>query len=188
MEQQDLIKLIADSFASLGVAYFITGSTASIIYGEPRFTNDIDIVADISEAHINDLIKKFPLPEFYLSEEAIKDAVNRKLQFNIIHPSSGLKIDVIVKKNNLFDESRFKRLRKIQTSNNIYANFASPEDVIVKKMDFYRQGGSEKHLRDIAGIIKISGENLDYNYITNWANKLDLDDICKAILNQIKMK
>lgn len=67
---------------------------ASVAYGEPRFTNDIDIVADIRDEHIKGLKECFPADEFYLSEDAVKMAIQRCQQFNIIHPSSGLKIDV----------------------------------------------------------------------------------------------
>lgn len=66
------------------------------------------------------------------------------------------------------------------------AYFASPEDVIIKKMDFYREGGSEKHLRDITGILKISSDIIDIDYITKWADSLSLRDIWDAILKRIR--
>src|SRR3970282_2767988 len=78
-----------------------------------------------------------------------------KSQFNIIHPASGLKIYIIIKVDNLFNTSRFTRSKKIYPSDPYHANFAAPEDVIIKKMEFYKEGGSEKHLRDITGILKI---------------------------------
>jgi hypothetical protein len=186
MEQSDLITLIVKCFESLKIPYFITGSIASMAYGEPRLTNDIDVIADIALNHTAGIKKWFPEPDFYLSEDDIKDAIKRRRQFNIIHPASGLKIDIIIKENTPFDASRFKRIVKLQPIKDITASFSSPEDIIIKKMDFYNQGGSEKHLRDIASILKISGDSLDLKYIEEWADNLKLRDIWETVLKRIK--
>lgn len=114
-------------------------------YGEPRFTNDIDIVADIKLSHVN----------------------------------------VIVSKRDDFDRARFSRMKKLNVSESKSANFASPEDVIIKKMEFSQKGGSDKHLRDIASMLKISGQEIDRDYISTWAEKLDLILIWKLIQKKI---
>ncbi len=188
MDQYELLKHTAEIFKRLNIPYFVTGSMASIYYGEPRLTIDIDIVVDINREHISGLLKAFSQDEFYLSEEAIQEAVKRRKQFNIIHSSSGLKIDVIVRKDNAFDDSRFNRLKKILTAENVEANFSSPEDVIIMKMKFYQEGSSEKHLRDITSMLKISSENIDKKYIESWVDKLKLNDIWKAILKKLDTK
>ncbi len=188
MEQYELLRYLVRSFEELKIPYLVTGSTASIAYGEPRFTNDIDVVADVREEHIVGLKKCFPDSEFYLSAEAIKNAIRLRGQFNIIHPSSGLKIDVIIRKKDAFDDSRFKRIRRIHSIEDTEANFASPEDVIIKKMEYYKKGESEKHLRDITGILKISGESIDYDYINQWAVRLGLKDIWDAVLKRLSHK
>src|SRR5271156_2909702 len=100
MEQSDLLEYVARAIEGTGLRYFVTGSTATIFYGEPRFTNDIDVVVDLPESRIADFIRRFPKDEFYLSETAVHDAVRMKTQFNIIHPASGLKVDVIVPESN----------------------------------------------------------------------------------------
>ncbi|MDI6733609.1 MAG: hypothetical protein QME51_03535 [Planctomycetota bacterium] len=181
MEQYELLQKLVNCFESLGIPYFITGSIASMAYGEPRLTNDIDVVAKIEPEQITELKRWFPESEFYLDTEAVKEALEHSSQFNIIHPASGLKIDVIISKNDDFDDSRFRRIRKLHTAEDSQGNFSSPEDVIIKKMDFYRQGGSEKHLRDIIGIIKISGDSLNFNYINQWVNRLNLQDIWQLV-------
>jgi len=155
-------------------------------YGEPRLTNDIDIVAAINNHHIKNLLAAFPEDEYYLSEETVREAVIHQLQFNIIHPSSGLKLDVIVKKNTPFDNSRFSRKKRIYPAESYQADFASPEDVIIKKMEYYREGGSEKHLRDITGILKISGNEVDRDYILDWARRLELSEIWEAVLKRVE--
>ncbi len=185
MELYDLLKYLIHAFEKLGIQYFITGSMGSIFYGEPRFTNDIDVVVDIDERDVPRLVCSFPEGEFYINEDAIHDAIKHKRQFNIIHPSSGLKIDVIVSKKDDFDNSRFARKHRISPIENTEANLSSPEDVIIMKMKFYKEGESEKHIRDITGMLKVSGDIIDRKYIEDWANKLGLQNIWKAIINKL---
>ena len=185
MELFELLQKVIGVFENLSIPYLVTGSVASMAYGEPRLTNDIDIVADINLSHIPALLASFPEEEYYIDGEMIKDAILRIGQFNIIHPASGLKVDVIIKQDIPFDQSRFERVRKIYPGP-YPADFASPEDVIIKKMEYYKMGGSEKHLRDITGIFKISGESLDREYISQWATKLDLDEIWDMVKNQLE--
>lgn len=185
MELHELLKHLINVFEKFDIEYFVAGSIASIFYGEPRFTNDIDVVADINENHISKLLKSFPEEEFYLSEEAIRDAIKHRYQFNIIHPSSGLKIDIIVSGKNDFMDSQFARKKRITPVEGTQANFSSPEDIIIMKMVYYKEGNSEKHLRDIIGILKISENVIDKEYIENWVNKLGLSDIWKVILEKL---
>ncbi|HEX9731150.1 MAG TPA: hypothetical protein VGG06_04090 [Thermoanaerobaculia bacterium] len=77
-------------------------------------------------------------------------------------------------------------MKRVKPEPGYEAYFASAEDVIVKKMDFFRQGGSEKHLRDIAGILKISGDDLDREYIENWAENMGLETIWRTILHSVR--
>jgi len=86
---------------------------------------------------------------------------------NIIHAVPGLKIDIILTKETPFSKTEFSRRKRSKVFSDQEANFTAPEDVIIKKMDFYRQGGSEKHLRDITGILKISGDTVDRTYISD---------------------
>jgi len=90
-----------------------------------------------------------------------------------------------LRKGDAFDNSRFSRIKRIHPVEDTEANFASPEDVIIKKMEYYKEGGSEKHLRDITGILKISEELIDFNYISQWVERLGLKDIWEAILKRI---
>jgi hypothetical protein len=181
MEQSDLLRYLTEALEALQLRYFITGSTATIFYGEPRLTNDIDVVVDLPGSRINDFCLRFPAPDFYVSESAVREAVSRRGQFNIIHPTSGLKVDVIVPEPSAFNESRFSRRRKVSADVGLEAQFASPEDAIIKKMEYFREGGSEKHLRDITGVLKASRQDLDLTYISRWAALLGLGEIWAMI-------
>lgn len=176
MEPSELLALLVERLEQLGVAYFVTGSMATIIYGEPRFTNDIDVVIELGIEDVGPLCLLFPAPDFYRSETAVKTAVENRHQFNIIHPASGLKVDVMVPENSEFNKSRFQRRRKIAISEGTRVWFASPEDVILKKLAYYQQGGSDKHIRDILGVLKIQGDQIDLDYIQDWAEQMNLTE------------
>jgi hypothetical protein len=141
-------------------------------YGEPRFTNDIDIVVRLNEADPPRLVEAFPQSDFYLSPESMTRALRRRTSFNLIHPSSGLKVDFMVAAQTPFNDSRFRRVRKVETGVGEPVPFASPEDVILEELEFFREGGSSKHLRDIAGVLKTS-ESIDRGYIDVRARDLD---------------
>lgn len=186
MELYELLEQVVRTFERLGIPYLVTGSVASMAYGEPRLTNDIDLVAGIRAEQVADLLIAFPAETFYLSEEAVRMAIEQQTQFNIIRPTSGLKVGVMVRKETPFDRSRFARARKLRPAESYQAAFASAEDVIIKKMEYYREGGSEKHLRDITGMLRISGAEIDDTYIAEWADRLGLRPIWDMIQQRLK--
>lgn len=185
MEPSDLLRLLAQKLEQLKIPYVVTGSMASIAYGEPRLTNDIDVVADLRPGQVDAFCAAFPGPEFYCPRDYVADAVRKRFQFNVLHPESGLKIDVILPTDSEFDRTRLSRAVRLQESPDSAAWFASPEDVIVKKLEYYREGGSEKHVRDILGVLKIRGDRVDRAYITKWVNQLGLDEEWKQVLDRL---
>jgi hypothetical protein len=182
MDQSELLAYLCQQFNRVGIPYLITGSQATIAYGEPRFTNDIDVVAELTSSNVEEFCRGFPAPEYYVSLPAASEAVASCGMFNIIHPSSGLKIDVVISKDTVFDKLQLERRIKILLSSELHADFISPEDIILKKMDWHRMGGGERHLRDIAGVMRIQGDKLDREYIAEQAAKLNVHDIWQELL------
>lgn len=174
LQLHELMQIVANFFESQGIHYHVVGSMASMAYGEPRFTNDVDMVAEMTAQSIGDLCAAFPSPVYYVSESAVREAVSRRGQFNIIHPLSGMKVDVIVPPDTAFARSERARVRRISSAGEYSIWFGSPEDVILYKLRFYQRGGSEKHLRDIAGMRKLLREKLDETYIESWASTLNV--------------
>jgi len=111
----------------------------------------------------------------------------KRNQFNIIHPGSGLKIDVIIPKEGPFDVGRFKRRKAVRAQDGMTIQYSFPEDIISSKLEFYREGGSEKHLRDIAGILKISGDELDDRYLTVTAHAKGLGEIWEEFKKRLRI-
>jgi nucleotidyltransferase AbiEii toxin of type IV toxin-antitoxin system len=182
MGPSELLQMVATVLDGLGVPYLVVGSTASTIYGEPRFTNDVDVVLDLRPDQVDAFCAAFPSPEFYLSQAAVESAVRKRFQFNIIHPSSGFKVDCILATNDPFDESRFRRRLRIPSGGANEISVATAEDVIIKKLEYFRLGESEKHIRDIMGILRQQGSRVDCDYIAHWAGLKGLTDIWDAVL------
>ena len=182
MDLSELLERIARTFEELSIPYLVTGSVATITYGEPRFTNDIDVVVRLAADQVEPLCAAFPEDEFYVSVIAVSEAVEHKSQFNILYPRTGLKVDVIVADDSDFNRTRFSRSRRLETAPEVEISFASPEDVIIKKLHYYREAGSEKHLRDIVGVVKVVGEDLDRAYIERWARVMGLEEIWAKVV------
>lgn len=186
MEPTELLRFVVAALERLGFRYLITGSTATTAYGTPRLTNDIDVVVDVPAGKGTEFCAAFPESEFYLSSDAVRQAVAQRTQFNILHPQSGLKVDVMVASDSEFDRSRLQRGRRLQVLPDLAVTFASPEDVMLKKMEYYREGGSEKHLRDIAGVVQMRGSQIDYQYMAEWSTRLGLSEVWEMIQNRLK--
>jgi hypothetical protein len=172
LRPHELMQKAANFFERLGVPYRIVGSMASMAYGEARFTNDIDILADLREEQTEAVAQEFPAPDFYVSPTAVREAIRDRRQFNIIHVPSALKLDIIQRKDSEFgtlDISHGQRLR----SEGLYdAWFGSPENVILMKLRYFHDAGGEKHLRDVASMLLIQGTAIDREYIAKWAAQL----------------
>lgn len=163
----------------------LVGSFASGAYGEPRLTQDIDIVIDLRPEQARQLCAAFGQDQYYVSVEAAVEATRRRGQFNVIHPSSGNKIDFLIAQSDAWSRQEMSRRRRVRILPDKEGYAARPEDVIISKMQFYREGGSEKHLRDITGILKVSADDVDRDYVTRWAGSLGLHDIWQAVLRRL---
>lgn len=170
----DVLKDVVARFESVDIDYFLVGSLAAMYYGTPRYTNDIDLVVKINLSKIHEFEKLFPIDDYYSPPlEILKDEVLRMGSFNLIHQSSGIKVDILLTKKSQFYESEFSRRKKVNLTPDFSAYIASPEDIIIKKLDFYREGESEKHLTDIKGIIL--GAEIDMNYLNKWIAHFGLE-------------
>jgi hypothetical protein len=170
VEQADLLKALVGALEELGVPYLLTGSLAASAYGEPRFTHDIDVVVRLTLAQVPHLCAAFPPPDYYCDQTAAEPTVRQR----ILHPASGQKVDVIVATDSEFDRTRLARGDRVPAGPDFEATFSAPEDLIIKKLEYFREGGSEKHLRDIVGVLNVQGEGIDRVYLMDWVARLGL--------------
>lgn len=182
MIQEDLLVKVTAKLHRLKIPYMITGGIAVIFYGRPRLTHDFDLVVTIKPGQIPSLMKAFQ-DEFYISQEAIQDALDRQNMFNMIHFDSGIKVDFWIIQASEFDRKRFERKQKHSYGGKeIY--FSSPEDIILKKILWFKESEIQKHLEDAFGILEIQ-QSLDFDYLKMWADKLGIQGLLKGLLKRI---
>ena len=185
MEQTDLLRHLIRILERLDIPYMVVGSMASAAYGEPRMTQDIDVVVDLNRQHVRPLCDAFSSEDYYVSEQAAMDAARGRGQFNIIHPASGNKIDLMAVPAGAWGRSEMSRRQRTLILPDLEGYCARPEDVVLGKMEYFREGGSEKHLRDIAGILRVSGDAVDREYVVRWAGQMGLSDVWDDVLRRL---
>ena len=176
-------------FERLGIPYLISGSLASTLYGMVRTTQDSDIVAEMRIEHLQPFVSALQ-DEFYLDDEMIAEAIQQHSSFNIIHRETMFKVDVFIPQPRPFLQSQLIRSQK-QTflfETEVSAKFASPEDTILAKLEWYLLGGqvSERQWRDILGILKTRAGVLDLNYLRKWANELKISDLLERAFKNME--
>jgi hypothetical protein len=182
----EALDVVVQAFDDLGIRYQIGGSVASSAYGIARATLDVDLVADIGENQIHSLVGRIH-GSYYVDEDRVRDAIARRTSFNIIHLESMIKVDVFILKLHPYDQAAFARARlenleEGESSRRHY--LSSPEDVILNKLGWYRQGGgvSERQWNDVLGVLKVQRSSLDRGYLNRWAEELNLVDLLSRAL------
>ena len=187
MSQQELLKKVIRALDEARIQYMLTGSIVSSLQGEPRSTHDIDIVIAIEKSKVSELIKAFSPPNYYLDEDSIVEAINRKSMFNLIDVEGGDKIDFWVLTNESFDQSRFLR-RYVEEFMDIKMRVSTPEDTILGKLKWAKlSGGSEKQCIDAIRVYEVQFEKLDLDYIKHWAKKLDIESLLKRLIDEAEV-
>lgn len=181
MTQERFFVAVLTALEECGIPYMVAGSVAAILYGEPRLTNDMDVVVELGSHHIDDLLSRFDTEEYYVpSPEFVRSVIVRGGSFNIVHVPSASKVDLIVRRKTDFAEHEFARRQRLPFTEHLEATVATPEDVIVSKLLFHAEGRSEKHLTDIAGVLRVSAERIDESYIESWVSRLGLQEAWHA--------
>ena len=181
-----VVARIATAFESLSVPYIVGGSLASSVYGIPRATQDVDLVAVLSLDHVEPLTVALA-GEFYVDGDMIADAIKRRASFNVVHLATMFKADVFVPGRDSWTLEELKRGRTEQfdvESRAVSIRFASPEDTLLHKLVWYKLGNeiSERQWRDVLGIMKVQGSQLDSSYLDLWADAIDV----VALLNRAR--
>jgi len=177
---------VIDVFEKLHVRYYIGGSVASSAHGIARSTQDIDIIADLHLRHARLLVDALT-QSFYVDFEMVQEAIQRRTAFNLVHFESMTKIDIFVLKPRPFDLQAFERICSSGLENSLAGRqfqLSSPEDIVLKKLEWYRQGGevSERQWTDVLGVLKVQSKSLDMAYLLKWAVQLGVEDLLKRSL------
>ena len=182
MSQQELLTFVISKLNELSIDFMLTGSHASSLQGEARATHDIDLVADLSINDAQPLINTFQDERFYLSESAIREAINSKRMFNLLETTTGEKVDFWVLTETPFDQSRFLRRQQIEYDE-LPVFVTSPEDTMLMKLIWSKKiGGSEKQFNDVIHVYELQAGLLDMEYLDRWIQELDIEKLWERVI------
>jgi hypothetical protein len=182
MTQEEVIKKVTGAFDKHNILYMLIGGIAVNYYGRPRFTHDVDMIIQIQLKNAQEIISLFER-EFYVAIEGVIEAIQYGTMFNLIHQETGFKVDCWVLKDEEYAKVSFARRRKeIIFDQPIY--ISSPEDLIISKLDWYKKSDIQKHYEDALSIFQIQAENLDLDYIKDWAECFSFLEILKEIIKK----
>lgn len=170
--------MVVSRLESAGIDYLITGSFALAVHATPRMTRDIDVVIDCTPAQAEALAASFQ-DVAYASVEAARDAADAATMFNVIHNETLLKVDFIFRKHDAYSKSQFSRRHRVDLGG-FSATFISAEDLILAKLLWRRDTGSEQQLKDILSIMA-TASGLDRSYVDSWAKRLELHEEWRQI-------
>ena len=184
--QPDFLLHLTGALDKAQVPYMLTGSVASSLYGEPRATRDLDVVVALTRGQIEAVLDALS-KGCYISRAAAHEALVNASSFNVIEIEAGWKADLIVRKDRPFSLAEFARRRKASVLG-LQIWVATPEDIILSKLAWGKQSGSEMQVRDALGVAAVQYESLDRDYLRQWAMELDVADDLARLLDQAKQE
>lgn len=183
---QDSIALavqLQSIFERLNISYYITGGVAASTYGEPRTTRDLDIVIAISPSDLDQLVQDLETEGFYVP--GVEDIRSGRIKtLGITHQQTIARADLMLAGTSDFEREKFKRRRAIIIPERATLYLASPEDIILSKLHWGAKSQSEKQWRDILGILKVQGKNLDFDYLKQQATQLQFSKLLTQVITE----
>jgi hypothetical protein len=176
----DFLARIVGALNEAGIPHMVAGSVASTHHGVPRTTQDIDLVIEATGATLKAFIAGLSPVAYYVSEEAALDALRLQGMFNVIDMATGWKVDLIIRKRRPFSVEEFRRRAPARLLGaDVFV--ATPEDTILTKLEWASMSGSERQLRDVAGVVEVKRGALDVDYIERWAVELGVVELWRKI-------
>lgn len=177
MTDASLIALFVRPLNQLRIPYMVTGGVASVVYGEPRLTRDIDLVIELRPRDARRFAEAWSAEEFYVPPvEVIEEESGRPAHghFNVIHHQSAMRADVYLPGSDALNAWAFahKVVRRIEDDEVFLAPI---EAVMLSKLRYYQMGKSDRHLRDIHQMLRISGDLVDRPELERWAARLGVE-------------
>jgi hypothetical protein len=177
MNEIDIVRDISRSFEQADIPYMLTGSMAMNYYAQPRMTRDIDVVIAISQEDVAGVAALFR-PDYYLSEQSIRESLAHESIFNLIHHESVIKVDCIIRKSSEYRRIEFERRQKISIRD--FTTFiVSKEDLIISKLAWAKDSHSEIQLGDVRNLL---ATGFDSEYLEHWTRELGLVSLLNECL------
>lgn len=181
-EQGGFLKIIIDALEKAQIPYMVSGSVGSSFHGQPRATNDVDIVIAPTEAQLETLARSLGT-ECYISLGAARAALGDNSMFNIIDGEGGWKADFVIRKTRAFSTEEFDRRRRGNVMG-LDVWIVSPEDAILSKLEWSQGRLDSVQFRDALGVAVVQWCHLDQAYLDKWAKQLQLESLLCQLLEQ----
>ena len=176
---------VAAVLERLGVRHYVGGSVASSVHGAIRSTMDVDLVCELRSDQIEPFLTAFGV-DFYVSRQAVQQAVERRSCFNLIHLPTAYKVDVFVTRGRPFDHAAMERAapQPIGEDDSLTVPVATAEDSIISKLDWFRLGNesSERQWSDVSRLVALLGDSLDASYMRRMAESVGVSDLLERLL------
>jgi hypothetical protein len=177
---------VAAILDDLGIAYVVGGSLASSVHGIPRSTQDLDLLVELPGSKVDELVSRLSI-DFYVDSEMVRDAVQRRASFNIVHLKTMFKVDMFVSDRRPLLVEEMQRRHGFELGHpprTVYV--CSAEDIVVQKLDWFEKGQriSDRQWGDLIGVLKVRRGALDLVYIRRWADALGLHESCERALQE----
>jgi hypothetical protein len=180
--EQEALLLVVRTLEQLGIPHMVTGSVASSFHGRPRATHDADVVIDPSPEQLDAFVRALQDGGFHADLARARDALRRRLQFNVIETETAFKVDLIFRKERPWSREELARRQTVELAPGALVSLASAEDTILSKLEWSRKaGGSAKQVEDAAGVLEVN-PGVDRSYIERWAHELAVTDLWHEIL------
>jgi hypothetical protein len=180
MSQADFFDRLLTLLEQAGIPFMVAGSLGSTAHGEPRTTNDIDVILAPTPEQLRDFLASLG-SRYYVSPQAAQEAFRQRSMFNVIDLETGFKADLILRKDRPFSLEEFQRRRPVTLLEKT-APVASPEDIILSKLEWSKITQSDRQLRDALGVAVVQGSRLDLAYLRWWAPQLGVADRLEELL------
>jgi hypothetical protein len=184
IEQKKFLEKLILLLESAGIPYAVCGSLSSGLHGQPRATNDADIIIAPARDQLSNLLREFE-KDYYVSTEAAFEAMKLRSMFNVIDNDSGWKADLIFRNNDPYEVTKFNRRIKAKLMG-IELWILSPEDVILSKLNWAKMSSSDLQTRDAFGVLKLQWDNLDWPYLRHWAKELGIEDNLESVKKEVE--
>jgi hypothetical protein len=185
-ELVDAITPVVSALRRLKVRHYVSGSVASSFHGATRSTMDVDLVCELTKGDISQLIQSIGT-DYYTSETAMRDAVQRKGCFNLIHLPTSFKVDVFISRERPFDVEAMKRasMQRLGETRFVELPMATAEDSIISKLEWYRLTNetSERQWNDVSRLLDLLGEDVDHDYLCRAAQSVGVEDLLAGLMD-----
>lgn len=190
LEYSEFVKLVLDALESANIPYMIGGAVAAWAWGEPRATRDLDVVVQVPVEAANTLSEELMARDMLVPADIILNHLlddQADIPINAIHTHSGYKADIyLLRDGDSLREGAFRRRRLVDLGHSLGKVYLhAPEDLIIYKLWYFNLNQQTKHLRDITAIVMTLWDELDYDYIRQWARKKGVNTLWSELLGQI---